>query len=290
MFAVRLGLVYGTCAALWIFFSDQALRRLVTDAQFGLILQTYKGWGFVVVTSIVLFLAVRAQLRRWEGELRNSERRYRELMEQAADGIHLLDSEGRFLLVNTAMASMLGYTPEELLRMNIVDTYPTELRPQGKDRFSEVTSGRITRFERIAMRKNGTSFPVESNVIALPDGTYQGITRDMTARKREEEALVRSESLYRTIFERANVSLWEEDLGGVRAALAGLAHEGVTDFRDYFETHPDFLLSALQMIRVVDVNEATLRLYETGNKADLIGPLSTVFPLHGRAGSRTWSR
>jgi two-component system, cell cycle sensor histidine kinase and response regulator CckA len=288
MFAGRLGLIYGVCAALWIFFSDQALRRLVTDAQTGLILQTYKGWGFVVVTSIILFLVVRAQLRRWEGDLRKSEQRYRELMEQAADGIHLLDREGRFLLVNTAMASMLGYTPEELLKMNIVDTYPTELRPQGKKRLSEATSGKVMRFERFALRKNGTSFPVESNVMALADGTYQGITRDMTARKQEEEALVRSESLYRTIFERANVSLWEEDLGDLRVALEGLAEEGVTDFRDYFETHPDFLLAALQMIRVVDVNEATLRLYETDNKADLIGPLATVFRLDTPVTRRSW--
>ena len=184
MFAVRLVLIYGSCAALWIFLSDQALRRLTPDAQLGLILQTYKGWGFVVVTSCLLFIAARAQLRRWEAEFRRSEQRYRELMEQAADGIHLLDKEGNFLLANSAMSDMLGYSPEELLRMNIVDTYPDELRHEGRRRLSEVTAGKVVRFERIAMRKNGTSLPVESAVMALADGSIQGITRDMTDRKR----------------------------------------------------------------------------------------------------------
>ena len=288
MFAVRLVLVYGAAAVAWIFLSDQALNRLTADVHLSVLLQTYKGWGFVVVTSCLLFVAVRAQLRRWQGQLKSSEQRYRELMDQAADGIHVLDGEGNFLLANTAMAAMLGYAPDELLTMNIVDTYPPALRPQGRRRLGEVTAGRITRFERVAMRKDGSTFPVESNIMALADGTFQAITRDITEQKKAEEALVRSESFYRAIFERANVSLWEEDIGELRVALDRLAAAGVSDFRAWLETHPDFIQEALRMIRVVDVNEATLRLYETKDKRDLIGPLASIFSLDTPLTRQSW--
>jgi two-component system cell cycle sensor histidine kinase/response regulator CckA len=288
LFAVRLSVFYGVCAAFWVFITDLALRRLIPDPEFGLILQTYKGWIFVLLTSCLLFAALRAQLRKWEQTLRGSEQRYQELMEQAADAIHLLDKNGNFLLVNSRMAGMLGYPAEQLLRMNIVDTYPPELRAEGRRRLSEVTEGRMMRFERLAMRKDGTTFPVESNVMALADGTFQGITRDMTEHRKAEDALARSESLYRTIFQRANVSLWEEDISELRTAVEGLASGGVTDFRAYFETHPEFLAAAARMTRVVDVNEATLRLYEANDKAELIGPLDSTFRLDTAVTRPSW--
>src|SRR5208337_3224864 len=126
-----------------------------------------------------------------EEELRISEQRYRDLLEQAADGIFLVDGNGNFLMANSEICEMLGYSREELLRSNILDTYPNELRGVGKGRLDEIKSGERMRFERTMKRKDGSLFPVEMSARRLADGKLQGIAHDLTKRKRTEQALSR---------------------------------------------------------------------------------------------------
>src|SRR5208283_4398924 len=61
--------------------------------------------------------------KRAEEELRTTEENYRRLIEQADDGIFLLDGDGRFVVVNSAFCNMVGYTREELFELNVLDTY-----------------------------------------------------------------------------------------------------------------------------------------------------------------------
>src|SRR5262245_40371838 len=63
-----------------------------------------------------------------EAALRESEAKYRELIEQASDGIFVNDQQGKILLVNSRYCEMLGYTSDELLQLNVADTYPDEER------------------------------------------------------------------------------------------------------------------------------------------------------------------
>lgn len=108
-----------------------------------------------------------------------------------------------------------------------------------------------------------------------PVGMY-GIQIDITARKQMEENLRQSETRYRNIFETAAVSLWEEDLSAVIATIDYLKATGVTDFRRYVEAHPDFVLQTMQMIRIVDVNQQSLKLFGAGCKDELLNSLSHV--------------
>ena len=78
---------------------------------------------------------------------------------------------------------------------------------------------------------------------------------------------------YRSIFERSAVSLWEEDISELRKMLRAWRDSGVQDVRAHLESNPSLLRQAIRSIRVVDVNDTTLRLYEAGTKKDLLGPL-----------------
>ncbi len=93
-----------------------------------------------------------------EEVLRESERRYRTLIEQAVDGIYVMDRNGNYLLVNSKFCKMLGYAEGELLGLNFLDTYSDELRDVGWQRLARVTSGESLRFERPMKRKDGTIF------------------------------------------------------------------------------------------------------------------------------------
>lgn len=140
-----------------------------------------------------------------EEALRMSEQRYRDLLEQAAEGIYLLDENGDFLLANPEICKMLGYTQEELLRLNIFDTYPEELREDARARNEKIKSGQSLRFERTMKRKDGSAFTAEVSARRLVDGTQQSIARDISERKRAEETLRESEARFRTIWENSIV-------------------------------------------------------------------------------------
>ncbi|MEK6572171.1 MAG: PAS domain S-box protein, partial [Bacteroidota bacterium] len=152
--------------------------------------------------------------RRAEVALHESETKYRQLIEQATDGIFIADQGGRLLLVNPKSCEMLGYTSDELLRLNILDTYPVDERNLAVQRMREVRTGKTLQFERRMRRKEGTFIPVEVSLGLRLDGTFQGIVRDITERSRAEEALKESEKKYRALVDNAIVGVYKTNLKG----------------------------------------------------------------------------
>ena len=96
-------------------------------------------------------------------------------------------------------------------------------------------------------------------------------------RERANEMVRVSESRYRAIFETAGASIWDEDFSAVRAAIEDLRREGVSDFGRYFAEHPEFVQRAIGLVRIVDVNDTTLRMYGASDKAELTGSLHRIF-------------
>src|SRR5208283_3976214 len=80
-------------------------------------------------------------------------------------------------------------------------------------------------------------------------------------KKRQEDALRASEQRYRSLFEDSPVSLWEEDFSAVKLFIEDLRKQGIEDFRAYFESHPEEVARCIEQIKVVDVNQATLKLF-----------------------------
>ena len=120
-----------------------------------------------------------------------SERRYRQLIDQAADGIFVVSTAGDYLLVNRKFCEMSGYTEEELLKLNVTATYPDEMKDVGEQRVRRVTAGESMRFERPMKRKDGTIFFVELSVSRLEDGRHQGFVHDITERRKTDNELRR---------------------------------------------------------------------------------------------------
>ncbi len=121
------------------------------------------------------------------------EQQYHRLIEQSAEGIFILSPEGDFLLANSAVCALLGYTPAGILKANILDTYPPEMREAGKQRLGDLRRGASLRFVRPMLRQDGSTFLVEANTLMLPDGNLQAVVNDITARDQAEQALRRSE-------------------------------------------------------------------------------------------------
>jgi PAS domain S-box-containing protein len=133
------------------------------------------------------------KLSRAEAALRESEAKYRMLLEEASDGIHTYDRRGHFIEVNKKLCEMLGYTRDELLRMRVQDLVPAGDLAAKPIRFGELNAGSALITERRLVRKDGTLLPVEISGKMLPGGLLQAIIRDISERKRAEERLREAE-------------------------------------------------------------------------------------------------
>lgn len=100
---------------------------------------------------------------------------------------------------------------------------------------------------------------------------------DVTAAHLARVKLTRSEERYRRIFETAGVSLWEQDFTAVQAALRGLREDGVEDFESFLLENSDFVDLCVELVRVRDVNPATLRMFGAVDKNELLGSLRRIF-------------
>ena len=100
---------------------------------------------------------------------------------------------------------------------------------------------------------------------------------DITERKRAEAELRESEKRYRHIFQTAGVSIWEEDFSQVKAALDDLKAQGVRDFSQYLAAHPEFIQQAISMVKIIDVNDATVKLFAAPSKDELLVSLHKIF-------------
>jgi two-component sensor histidine kinase/PAS domain-containing protein len=104
-----------------------------------------------------------------------------------------------------------------------------------------------------------------------------GLQAALDERMRIEAKLRASEERYRRIFQTTAISIWDEDFSDLKAALDELRAQGVSDLPRYLDENPGFLARAIQLIRITDVNDATLRLFEATDKAELLGSLERIF-------------
>jgi len=149
-----------------------------------------------------------------EEAVKQSEEKYRTIIEQAPDGIFISDRDTFFVDVNKSGCSMLGYTKEELLKMKFTEVISPENLKNNPIRIDELNSGRIVLSERKVVRKDGSEILVEINAKLRPDGKYQSFIRDITDRKKAEQAVKESEEKYRTLVEQAEDAIALYDASG----------------------------------------------------------------------------
>jgi len=134
------------------------------------------------------------EARQAERASRQSEVKYRELIEQASDGIFVTDEQGNFKLVNSRFCEMLGYSEQELLCLNVAATYLEAERAPFAQRLANLGEVRSRLFERMMRCKDGSLLPVEVSIRRLSTGLNQGIVRDVTERNEAQQALAASEA------------------------------------------------------------------------------------------------
>lgn len=215
-------------------------------------------------------------------KLQNLEDRFAKAFLTSPDAININRlRDGFYYDVNRGFTDLSGYSREDVMGKTSLEI---EIWADLKDREhlkNELSAnGEVKNMEARFRLKDGTikTGLMSASVIDI-DGEpcIISFTRDISDRKRNEDAIRESEIRYRTIFQSVPVAIWEQDFTRVYDMLDDLRTSGVTDFSQYLDENPEFIWSALKSIIVKDVNEISLAMYEAQSKDDLLGPLDKVF-------------
>lgn len=177
--------------------------------------------------------------------LLQSRNKYRKLFNYANDAMFVISLDrnspdyGCFSDVNNVACKRLGYSREELLRMSPFDISDGKDFLHNKKFASRLNRKNSATFESTYVTKDGTRLPVEVSALRLTiEGTdlYMAIARDISERKAAEEALRKSEHLYRLLADNVHDVIWTTDnslrpeyVSPSFSALTGYAKEQATD-------------------------------------------------------------
>lgn len=100
---------------------------------------------------------------------------------------------------------------------------------------------------------------------------------EIRERKRILHSLSLSEERFKLLFEDAPISLWEEDFSEVKRIIDQIKAEGIHDLEAYFTAHPDVLLMCIQKIRIININQSTLKYFQAISKEEVIQNVDKIF-------------
>ena len=148
---------------LWILLSDKILEILVRDRAVLIDVSILKGWFYVSVTALMLYVVISrgvSQIEHSGKEARLSEAKYRELVESANSIIMRRDITGRITFINEFAQDFFGYSKEEILGRNTIGTIVPEVERSGRDLKEMIEDigkhpERYTNNENENMRANG---------------------------------------------------------------------------------------------------------------------------------------
>lgn len=216
-----------------------AIRRDGTEFPIELSISTFRMKGKWHSLGIVRDITVRKQM---EQKILESEERLRLFIEYAPDAIYINDLNGKILDGNKQAETLTGYKKEEIMGKNMFEAglLPQRYLSKAAEALEKNIRGEKTGPDEFELtRKDGSLVVVEISTFPVTRaGKVEviGIARDITERKKIEEALKESQELYKTLFESANDSLLYLDASG----------------------------------RIVDVNEKAVQTFG-GSKEELLG-------------------
>lgn len=210
---VRIALCYLAVGLGWIIFSDRLADFFFRDRPDMLLqVSSLKGIGFVCVTALLLFILLHrhvAAYRRKELELRESQERYRLVVENAPDAI-LIHDGNRFVFANAEAAKLFGAdSPQRIVGREVLDFVHEDSRDSVRQRMRQSLERNVlVRLrEQHYLRLDGSSIEVEVAAVPFALETTAGalvFLRDISQRKGVERNLRESEAKYRLLADNAH--------------------------------------------------------------------------------------
>lgn len=244
----RIAAIYALTGVLWILLSDRTVAFFYHDQEIITRISIFKGWGYVILTSLLLYLLIRQYARKISGsesllrernrelvaleeqlqhQLAENVRRQQEIFEAhqtlqaivsaSPVGIVALDPQGMVTLWNKGAERLFGWRDDEVVGRVYPLIPPNEFSQARKNIETALQGGVLNDVETRRLRKDGELLDVSISVSPLcaPSGEISGvivIIADITERRRDAETLRRSEENYRLLFAGNPHPMWVFDL------------------------------------------------------------------------------
>lgn len=172
----------------------------------------------LLILAGILYLSRLIQSeRKMASMLADSKQHYQFLFNQSPDGVLLIDRKGHILEFNETAARDLGYTREEFSRLHLSDINPFKTREEIQEHIEHIFNNGKAEFEVNHRTKDGNSRNVQviaQTVDLSGNKVIHAIWRDITERKRAEDALRESQARFQAIFDQNNDGVSVADLEG----------------------------------------------------------------------------
>lgn len=201
------------------------------------------------------------------------------LIKSTSFAIVRLDINHHIITCNEAFENLFGYACDEIIGEHLDDIIASDdLYQEASQISASVTEGNLERLISKRKRKDGSLVDVE--IVGIPvtvSGEKIGILglyHDISPRLNAERALIESESRFKSLFNQSPMSLWEEDFSAVKKYLDSLGNKDT--ILEKLEDDQEVLHNCIKLIKILDVNQATLDLYNAHSKDDLLAGLSNI--------------
>jgi len=189
----------------------------------------------------------------------------------------------KVLRVNRRTLELFAAPDQQTLEANLDKVFRDDMHHAVHHELEALWAGRLEFANRsVNYALDGRRLDVQIRARVLP-GAEADWSRvllsleDVTAEVRGAQQLRRSEQYARDLFEHSPVSLWVEDFSAVKNLLDGVRAQGIDDFKTFLTVHPEFVTRCMQEIRVIDVNQQTLRMFGAASKDMLLNNIGRVF-------------
>jgi PAS domain S-box-containing protein/diguanylate cyclase (GGDEF)-like protein len=185
-------LIYALFSSLWLLCSDGLLPLLVDDTNRLMQLQMFKGWVFVISTSVLLYALVRWRLR----SRQTSYSLLRAVIQGTTDAIFVKNLEGHYLMLNAAAAGILGRSVQEAIGKDDKELFAPEIARQIREKDSRVISSGNTQVDEevFLVEEQERTYLSKRDLYRNSQGKPIGlisVARDITEQKQLLEELQR---------------------------------------------------------------------------------------------------
>jgi PAS domain S-box-containing protein len=254
-------------------------ERSFGDRIFEVITNPVRDAGGAIIGAIELGHDI-TERRRAGLALQQSEQRFRVILDSTTDAIVITDAAARIVEVNRRATLLYGYNREELLLLGIGDLDSDfSLQRHREIIWETLGPGETILIERRHCRKDGSLIPVEIHIGRMEvngQPAMLNLVRDVSERKRTEQALLDRENSYRALFESSPNVLCIADFSGIRRYFTEKEQGCGVDHEAFFRENPGELAACMSRLRLSKINQAALDLFGAPSPQELIQGLFTI--------------
>ncbi len=263
----------------------------IHDKWFGVYTKTVlwdnlKYFVYVIIIIAIILIGILS----WNYFLRQHVKKQTAELRQIIDLVpHMIfakDITGRYILVNKSFAEFYKMPTEQMIGKNESEINSNQETSKFLKEDLDVIKRNKLKFtiNRVMFPESEDEHIVETTKIPFTSSQTDhpavlGIAIDVTNRKKQEEAIMESRRRYLSIFQTAAVSIWEDDIYDLKCMINKFKSENKGSFRDFINKDPEILHNILTSIKMINVNEETLKLFKAKNKKELLKSLQkTITP------------